>query len=91
LRWIPVHNPEWTDFNQGDPGITLVELFPFLVDTLLWQTDELRRQRRRRRARRVAFLVAGATGVGLAVWRTSKDSCALLPRPVRRARTVGVS
>jgi len=79
LRRIPVHNPAWTDFNQSDPGITLVQLFAFLVESLLWLTDERERQRRRRRAGRLAFLVAGAAGVGLAVRRRSKDSCAPMP------------
>ena len=27
LARIPVHNPEWTNFNKSDPGVTLVELF----------------------------------------------------------------
>ena len=25
LARIPVHNPEWTNFNKSDPGVTLVE------------------------------------------------------------------
>lgn len=35
LRRIPVHTPEWTDHNPGDPGITLLELFADLGETLL--------------------------------------------------------
>ena len=30
LARIPVHNPEWTNFNRSDPGVTLLELFAFL-------------------------------------------------------------
>jgi ferric-dicitrate binding protein FerR (iron transport regulator) len=75
-RRIPVHAPAWTDFNESDPGSALVQLSAFLLDTLLWSIDERRRRRRRRRARRLAVLVAGAAAVGLAVWRTSKDSSA---------------
>lgn len=71
VRRIPVHNPEWTDFNQSDPGVTLIELFAFLADTLLWQIDERQRQRRRHRRRRVALLVVGTAGVG-ALWRILK-------------------
>jgi hypothetical protein len=70
-RRIPVHNPEWTDFNQSDPGVTLVELFAFVADTLVWQIDERQRQRRRHRRRRVALLVVGTAGLG-ALWRTLK-------------------
>jgi hypothetical protein len=28
---ISVHTPEWTDFNDRDPGITLLQLFAFVV------------------------------------------------------------
>jgi len=66
IRRGPVHNLEWTDFNQSDPGITLVELLAFLVDTLLWLVDERERQRRRYRRRRIALLVVGTAGLGAA-------------------------
>ena len=62
-RRIAVDNPEWTDSNRSDPGVTLVELFAFLAETLLWQIDEQQRQRRRHRRRRVALLVAAAAGL----------------------------
>jgi hypothetical protein len=59
--------PEWTDFNDSDPGVTLVELFTFLGENLLFQIDE--RQRQRRRRRRLAFLVVGTAGIGgLFLW-----------------------
>lgn len=64
LRRIPVHNPEWTDFNESDPGVTLVELFAFLTETLLWQIDEQQRRRRRHRRRRLALQVVGTAGLG---------------------------
>src|SRR4051794_11954961 len=36
-RRIPRYTPEWTDFNESDPGMTLVELFAWLTETLLYQ------------------------------------------------------
>ena len=33
LARIPVHNPEWTNFNRSDPGVTLIELFAFLTES----------------------------------------------------------
>lgn len=69
LERIPVDAPEWTDFNESDPGVTLVELLVFLTETLLWQIDE--RQRRRRRHRRLALLIASTAGLG-AFWWMSK-------------------
>ena len=72
LEWIPVDAPEWTDFNESDPGVTLVQLSAFLAETLLWQMEE--RQRRRRRHRRFALLIVGAAGLG-ALWWTPKLLC----------------
>jgi hypothetical protein len=34
-----VHTPEWTNFNQGDPGVTLVQLFAFLTESLLFRAN----------------------------------------------------
>lgn len=31
-RRIPVIFPEWTDFNEHDPGITVIELFAWLKE-----------------------------------------------------------
>jgi hypothetical protein len=36
---IPVHNPEWTNFNDSDPGITLLQLFAFMYDSLLYRAN----------------------------------------------------
>ena len=29
---IPVHTPEWTNFNESDPGITIIQLFAFMTE-----------------------------------------------------------
>jgi hypothetical protein len=39
LARIPVHNPEWTNFNKSDPGVTLIELFAFLTENLLYRSN----------------------------------------------------
>ncbi len=36
---IPAHTPEWTNPNAGDPGVTLIELFAWLTDTLLYRVN----------------------------------------------------
>src|SRR5215216_8068473 len=41
LARIPVHNPEWTNFNKSDPGVTLVEVFAFLTETLLYRCNQI--------------------------------------------------
>lgn len=36
---IPAHTPEWTHPRPGDPGMTLVELFAWLADTILYRAN----------------------------------------------------
>jgi hypothetical protein len=38
---IPVHTPEWTNLNDSDPGITIVELFAFLTENLLYRSNRI--------------------------------------------------
>jgi hypothetical protein len=47
LARIPVHNPEWTNFNQSDPGVTLLELFAFFTETLLYRANRVPEVNRR--------------------------------------------
>src|SRR5258706_11926180 len=48
LRRIPVHNPEWTNFNKSDPGVTLIELFAFLTENLLYRSNQIPERNRRK-------------------------------------------
>src|SRR5215210_4005498 len=41
LARIPVHNPEWTNFNKSDPGVTLVEVFAFLAENILYRSNQI--------------------------------------------------
>jgi len=34
---IPQYTPEWTDFNPGDPGMALIELFAWMSELLLYR------------------------------------------------------
>jgi hypothetical protein len=36
---VPMATPEWTEHNDSDPGVTLVELHAFLGESLLYRTD----------------------------------------------------
>ncbi|HUX09978.1 MAG TPA: putative baseplate assembly protein [Terriglobia bacterium] len=38
---IPRYAPEWTNFNESDPGITLVELFAWMTDILLYRLNQV--------------------------------------------------
>ena len=35
---IRLHTPEWTNHNDSDPGITLLQLFAFLTESLLYRS-----------------------------------------------------
>ena len=48
LARIPVHNPEWTNFNKSDPGVTLLELFAFMTETLLYRANQIPDRNRRK-------------------------------------------
>src|SRR5215207_3745791 len=38
---IPVHTPEWTNFNRSDPGVTLIEVFAFLAENILYRSNQI--------------------------------------------------
>jgi predicted phage baseplate assembly protein len=38
---IPRYTPEWTDLNDNDPGIALVELFAWMSDLLLYRLGKV--------------------------------------------------
>lgn len=39
LARIPAHTPEWTHPRPGDPGRTLIDLFAWLADTVLYRAN----------------------------------------------------
>jgi predicted phage baseplate assembly protein len=38
---VPVHTPQWTNLNASDPGVTIVELFAFLTENLLYRSNRI--------------------------------------------------
>ncbi|MGA2828830.1 MAG: putative baseplate assembly protein, partial [Streptosporangiaceae bacterium] len=70
---IPVHTPEWTNLNDSDPGITIVELFAFLTENLLYRSNRIPE------ANRIKFLTMlgvslqpASPGNGLAVFSNDR-------------------
>lgn len=41
LTLIPTDAPEWTNYNPSDPGITLIELFAYLTEMLLYRLNRV--------------------------------------------------
>ncbi|MBC8064151.1 MAG: putative baseplate assembly protein [Chlorobia bacterium] len=40
-RMIGLRCPEWTDHNVSDPGVTLIELFSYLSETMLFRLNQV--------------------------------------------------
>jgi len=40
-RRIPAYTPEWTDFNESDPGMALIEMFSWLADILVYRINQI--------------------------------------------------
>ncbi|MBE3638373.1 putative baseplate assembly protein [Mangrovicoccus algicola] len=38
---IPRYTPEWTNFNDSDPGMTLVKLHAWMTETILWELNRV--------------------------------------------------
>lgn len=41
IQRISYYCPEWTDHNVSDPGITLIELFAWMMDTMLYRMNQV--------------------------------------------------
>ncbi|HEY9605874.1 MAG TPA: hypothetical protein V6C85_29985 [Allocoleopsis sp.] len=41
LSMIPTYAPDWTNHNPSDPGITLIELFAYLTEMLLYRLNRV--------------------------------------------------
>src|SRR5687768_14755150 len=40
-RMIGLRCPEWTDHNVSDPGVTLIELFAYMSETMLYRLNQV--------------------------------------------------
>ncbi len=41
LARISTHAPEYTNFNASDPGVTLIQVFAFLTESLLYRANQI--------------------------------------------------
>ncbi|MGH9238579.1 MAG: putative baseplate assembly protein [Vicinamibacterales bacterium] len=48
LERVPSHTPEWTNLNDADPGVTIVQLFAFIAETLSYRADLIPERNRRK-------------------------------------------
>lgn len=70
---IPVYTPEWTNFNDSDPGLTLVQLFAFMTENLLYRSNRLPEASRRKFLSLLGIgLQPASPGQGLVVFRNER-------------------
>ena len=48
LARVPVYTPEWTNFNKSDPGVTLIEIFAFMTESLLYRANQIPERNRKK-------------------------------------------
>ncbi|MFB6247928.1 MAG: hypothetical protein ABEL97_05090 [Salinibacter sp.] len=41
LSRIPAHNPDWTNFNESDPGVTMLQVISFVVESMLYRANRV--------------------------------------------------
>ena len=82
-RRIPVYTPEWTNFDvESDPGITIVELFAFLTESLLYRADRIPERNRFKFLQLLGVpLQQAAPASGLIVFRNERGPVAELRLP----------
>jgi hypothetical protein len=75
LARIPVHTPEWTNYGPSDPGRTLVELFCFLAENMLYQANQIPERNRRKFLDLLGVpLQPGSAARGIAVFANERGA-----------------
>jgi hypothetical protein len=72
-KTVVAQAPAWTDSNDADPGVTLLELFAWLTENLLYRTHDIPE-----RGRKAALRAATALSV---LGHPCTTECATLTRP----------
>ena len=83
LARVPVHTPEWTNLGDADPGVTLVQLFAFMTESLLFRADQIPERNR------LKFL--DLLGVGLLPGQAARGLVALRDEAPGAPRTVNLA
>ena len=86
LARIPVHTPEWTNFNDADPGVTLLQLFAFMTDSLLYRANLIPERNRLKFLELLGIPLrppAAATGVAAITNERGPRETVTLPRELQ--------
>src|SRR5437660_2608033 len=80
---IPVLRPEWTNFNDSDPGITIVQLFAFMTENLLYRSNRIPEANRRKFLTLLNIgLQPASAGRGLVSFRNERGPVQAFPLDV---------
>ena len=75
LARIPVHNPEWKNFHDSDPGITLLQLFAFMTESLIYRANLIPERNRRKYLRLLGIpMRAAAAAQGFVTFTNRRGS-----------------
>ncbi len=78
LSRIPAHTPEWTHPRPGDPGRTLIDLFAWLGDTILYRANLIPERQRLAYLRLLGMPLKPATAArGIVALRVKTDPAAV--------------
>jgi hypothetical protein len=77
---IPRYNPQWTNFNDTDPGITLLQLFAWLAEMTLHRMSDV--------PRKTYLKFAKLLGLELAAARPATVRLVFTPRPSESPETI---
>lgn len=81
VRRIPVYTEEWTDHNVSNPGITLIELFAFLGENLLFRFNQLPETTKLAFLRLLQIPLRPATAARALVIMTTEEAFGVLVPP----------
>ncbi len=90
LARIPVHNPEWTNFNDSDPGITILQLFAFLTESIIYRANLIPERNRRKFLRLLGVpMLAPAAAQGLVSFEKAAGELSVQTLPADLALSAG--
>src|SRR2546430_394752 len=81
LAVVPTHAPEWTNFNQSDPGVTIISVFAFLTESLLYRANLIPERMRAKFLQLLRIPLRGATPAEGLVTITNRAASAN-PQPI---------
>ena len=79
LARIPIHNPEWTNFNKSDPGVTVLEVAAFLLENDIYVANQIPERNRRKFLQLLGVpLQPAAPALGLVAFANERGPLAAL-------------